>query len=161
MNLNKAFILGNVTRDPEKRNLPSGQMVASFGIATNRYFTKDNEKKSEAEFHNITTFGRLAEIASQYLKKGSLVLIEGRIRTNNWEDKAGVKHYRTEIIAQSLQLGPRSGTTTGAGTTPQEPSAPMPAKPSVKIKEDEIPVINIDENPKSNDDEIDVKDIPF
>ncbi len=167
MNLNKAFILGNVTRDPEKRNLPSGQMVASFGIATNRYFTKDNEKKSEAEFHNITTFGRLAEIASQYLKKGSLVLIEGRIRTSNWQDKEGVKHYRTEIIAQSLQLGPRTG---AGGTssyqapaeTDSEPShLSAPAKPTAKIKEEEIPVIDIDDSKMDNDDEIDVKDIPF
>jgi len=76
MNLNKVFVLGNVTRDPEQKNLPSGLPVASFGLATNRFYTQNGEKKQETEFHNIVTFGRLAEIASQYLKKGSLVLIE-------------------------------------------------------------------------------------
>jgi len=108
MNLNKVFILGNLTRDPEKRNLPSGQLVVSFGVATNRFYTnQNNEKQQETEFHNVTAFGRLAEIASQYLQKGSLVFIEGRLKTRSWEDQSGTKHFRTEIIADNLQLGPR------------------------------------------------------
>ena len=82
MNLNKAFILGNVTRDPEVRALPSGQSVTNFGIATNRFYTDaSGQKKQEAEFHNIVCFGKLADISSRYLNKGSLVLIEGRIKT--------------------------------------------------------------------------------
>src|ERR1035437_10839182 len=108
MNLNKAFVLGNVTRDPEVRSLPSGQQVTSFSIATNRFYTSGaGEKKQEAEFHNIVCFGKLADISARYLNKGGLVLIEGRIKTRNWMNAAGVKQYKTEIIADSLQLGPR------------------------------------------------------
>src|SRR3989344_9051647 len=108
MNLNKAFVLGNVTRDPEVRSMPSGQQVASFGIATNRFYTDNaGQKKQDAEFHNIVAFGKLADVASRYLNKGALVLIEGRIKTRNWQNSQGVKQYRTEIIADALQLGPK------------------------------------------------------
>ncbi|MBZ9572828.1 single-stranded DNA-binding protein [Patescibacteria group bacterium] len=168
MNLNKAFVLGNLTRDPEQRNLPSGQPVASFGVATNRFFTnKNQEKKQETEFHNVVTFGRLAEIASQYLNKGSLVLIEGRLRTRNWQDSSGVKHYRTEIIAERMQLGPK------AASRP-----PSKAPETSKIPAEDIPIIeensdspvkeekpkdqkNPKGNPSQDEKEIDVKDIPF
>ena len=96
MNLNKAFVLGNLTRDPELRQTASGQAVCSFGIATNRYYTNSvGQKQEQAEFHNIVTWGRQAEIASQYLKKGSLVLIEGRLQTRSWQDQQGTKKYRT------------------------------------------------------------------
>jgi len=133
MNLNKVFILGNLTRDPEVRSMPSGQSVASFGVATNRFFkNQQGEKQQEVEFHNVTAFGKLAEIASQYLKKGSLVLIEGRLRTRNWQDNNGVKHFRTEIIAEALQLGPKNTSQGGA------------------------PVIE-----ENNEEEIKVEDIPF
>ncbi|MDI6883474.1 MAG: single-stranded DNA-binding protein, partial [Patescibacteria group bacterium] len=108
MNLNKVFILGRLTQNPEKRSLPSGQAVVSFGVATNRFFTnKEGEKQQEVEFHNVTLFGKLAETASQYLNKGSLVLIEGRLRTRNWQDSSGKKHYRTEIIGERIQFGPK------------------------------------------------------
>ena len=108
MNLNKAIIAGNLTRDPELRSLPSGQPVASFGIATNRFFTDaKGEKQKQTEFHNIVVFGRLAEIAKQYLTKGSLVLIEGRIQNRSWQTPTGEKRYRTEIVAERMQLGPR------------------------------------------------------
>ena len=94
MNLNKAFLIGRLTRDPETKVLPSGQPVANFGFATGRFFTdKSGEKKQETEFHNIVLFGRLAEIASQYLRKGSLAFLEGRIRTRNWQDSSGNKRY--------------------------------------------------------------------
>jgi len=164
MNLNKVFVLGNVTRDPEQKNLPSGLPVASFGLATNRFYTQNGEKKQETEFHNIVTFGRLAEIASQYLKKGSLVLIEGRLRTRNWQDSSGNKHYRTEITAERMQLGPRAG---GLQSSP----GPEPTEEKTKVPEEEIPVIEEEQSPKQNpednqadnkdDKEIDVKDIPF
>ena len=166
MNLNKVFVLGNVTRDPEQRNLPSGQPVASFGLATNRFYTQNGEKKQETEFHNIVTFGRLAEIASQYLKKGSLVLIEGHLRTRNWQDSSGNKHYRTEITAERMQLGPRAG----AFQAPEQEAT----KEKAKIPEEEIPVIEEDSgspakdeksekgNPSGNDEEeVDVSQIPF
>ncbi len=167
MNLNKAFVLGNVTRDPEVRALPSGQQVTSFGIATNRFYTDSTgQKKQEAEFHNIVCFGKLADISSKYLTKGSLVLIEGRIKTRNWQNSAGVKQYKTEIIADSLQLGPRPGGT--GGTSGQYNKSFSPQESSVPKNED-IPIIEENytppnnEEPKINSDEgeIDVKDIPF
>ncbi len=110
MNLNKAFIIGNMTRDPELRNLPSGTPVVSFGVATNRVWkNKSGEKQEEAQFHNIVVFGRQAEIAKQYLAKGSLVMIEGRIQNRNWDAQDGTKRSRTEIVAERIQFGPRSG----------------------------------------------------
>jgi len=148
MNLNKAFVLGNLTKDPERRSLPSGDPVTSFSVATNRFYTSNGEKKEEAEFHNIVMFGKLAETAAQYLTKGSMVLIEGRIQTRTWQGQDQQRHYKTEIVAERMQLGPRRGTST-----------PAPS-PQVKPKEEEIPVIQEDE-PTPKSDEIDVKDIPF
>jgi len=157
MDYNRAIVLGRLTRDPENKVLPSGNQVTSFSIATDRYYTnKDGEKKQETEFHNITTFGRLAEIAAQYLNKGSLVLIEGRLRTRSWEDESGSKRYRTEIIASSLQLGPKSsgdggGKQKAAQTKTKGKKKPKQAK--AKQKEEDIPVID--------EEEIDIDDIPF
>ena len=112
MYLNKAFIFGNLTRDPELRAMPSGMNVASFSVATNRVFKdRDGKKQEQTDFHNIVVFGRQADIVSQYLKKGGSVFIEGRIQTRSW-DKDGQKQYRTEIVADSIQFGPRAG---GAG----------------------------------------------
>ncbi len=107
MNLNKVLLIGNLTRDPEMRSLPSGQPVVSFGLATNRVWSKNGQKQTQAEFHNIVAFGRLAEIASQYLSKGKMAYIEGRLQTRSWQDKEGNKKNRTEVIAERLQLGPR------------------------------------------------------
>lgn len=135
MNLNKAFILGNLTRDPELRSLPSGQPVASFGVATNRFFTdKNGIQQKQAEFHNIVLFGKLAEIARQYLTKGSLVLIEGRIQNRSWQTQTGEKRYRTEIVAERIQLGPRRT------TAPREEEKAQ-AEPPIE----EIQTINYDE----------------
>jgi len=177
MNLNKIFILGNVTREPEARALPSGQQVTNFGVATNRFYTASSgEKKQEAEFHNVVCFGKLADISSRYLNKGSLVLIEGRIKTRNWTNPAGVKQYRTEIIAESLQLGPKSaGASSGSGSNYGK-SSQMSQEPEQAPKQDEIPVIEENYTPPAVEDadepkpvsfegdaadEIDVKDIPF
>jgi single-strand DNA-binding protein len=143
MNLNKIFLIGRLTRDPEMKMLPSGQGVTNFGLATSRHFTdKSGQKQQETQFHNIVLFGRLAEISSQYLKKGSLVFLEGRIRTRSWEDSSGNKRYRTEIIVQTLQLPPKS---MGKVASPQ---------PEKEAKEEEIPIIE-------EEGEIDVKNIPF
>ncbi|MBI5732102.1 MAG: single-stranded DNA-binding protein [Candidatus Magasanikbacteria bacterium] len=114
MNFNRAVILGRVTKDPELRTTPSGQNVTSFGVATNRYWTnRDGQKQEQVEFHNVVAWGKLAEICAKYLTKGGLVLIEGRLQTRNWQDQQGNKHYRTEIIAENMQLGPK---TIGGGT---------------------------------------------
>lgn len=143
MNLNKAILIGRITQDPKIRTLPSGQPVVNFGLATNRYFIdKAGERKQEIEFHNIVMFGKLADIASKYLKKGSLTMIEGRIRTRTWQDTAGNQRSRTEIIAERMQMGPRA-----AGR-----EVPTEVAPSKEVKPEEIPII---------EEEVDVKDIPF
>ena len=112
MYLNKVFIAGNLTRDPELKALPSGANVSSFGVATNRTWRDQNgEKKEATEFHNIVVFGRQADTCAQYLKKGQQVLVEGRLQTRSW-DKDGQKQYRTEIVADRVQFGAKSG---GAG----------------------------------------------
>lgn len=178
MNLNKAFILGNVTRDPEVRAMPSGQQVVNFGIATNRFYTdKDGQKKQDAEFHNIVAFGKLADIASKYVTKGSLIFIEGRIKTRNWNNAAGVKQYKTEIIAESLQLGPRPGGNTGGQyNKPYTSGASEPIENTPKaesfgaVQDKDIPIIEENYTPPAvnnneplpeNSGEIDIKDIPF
>ncbi|MCK4473770.1 single-stranded DNA-binding protein [Candidatus Parcubacteria bacterium] len=148
MNLNKAFVLGNLTRDPEAKTLPSGSLVANFGVATNRvFYDKDRQKQEQTEFHNIVAFGKTAEIAQQYLKKGSMVLIEGRIQTRTWQDSSGNKHWRTEIITERLQLGPRT-----IGNAPA-PEIPLQEKEAPEAPKEEIPIIE--------EKEIDVKDIPL
>lgn len=150
MNLNKAFIVGNCVDAPEVRSTQSGQQVATLRVATNRVWTgADKQRQQATEFHSVVLWGRLAEIASQYLQKGSLVLIEGRIQTRSWDGNDGTKKYRTEIVAESMQLGPRG---TGGGT--QERSQQAPRKDENESPTDDIPVIEENED-------IDVKDIPF
>lgn len=136
MYLNKAIIIGNLTRDPEVRAIPSGMQVCSFGVATNRVWKdKDGNKKEQADFHNIVVFGRQAETAGQYLKKGQSVLVEGRIQTRSWDDKDGVKKYRTEIVADRVQFGPKAGAGGGsyqksdAASAPSSESRPVADKP--------------------------------
>jgi single-strand DNA-binding protein len=115
MYLNKAILYGNLTRDPELRSLPSGIQVASFSIATNRvYKDKNGVKQEQADFHNIVVFGKQAELVSQYLKKGSSLLVEVRMQTRSWDDKDGQKKYRTEVVADRIQFGPRGGGNSGS-----------------------------------------------
>lgn len=157
MNLNKVFILGNLTRDPELRQTPSGQNVATFGVATNRMWTNQSGvKQNQTEFHNVVLWGRLAEIAHQYLAKGRLVLIEGRLNTRTWQDQSGQKRNRTEIIAENMQLGPRFAS---APNTPQMPpqNAPEPEiLPEVQLED-----TNETPNPSADGEEIKVENIPF
>lgn len=108
MYLNKAIIIGNLTRDPELKALPSGGQVTSFSVATNRVWKDKNGAKQESvDYHNIVVFGRQAETVAQYLKKGSSALIEGRMQTRSWDAADGTKKYRTEVIADRIQFGPR------------------------------------------------------
>jgi len=154
MNLNKVFLIGNLTRDPELKTTPGGQPVCNIGMATNRIWTdkQSGQKQQKVEFHTVILWRRLAEIANQYLQKGSLVFIEGRLQTRSWEDKNGVKRWTTEIVAENMQLGPR----TAQKLTPREPikGREEPAEESEEPVE-EIPVI--EEEPE----EINIKDIPF
>ncbi|MDD5032731.1 MAG: single-stranded DNA-binding protein [Candidatus Pacebacteria bacterium] len=128
MNLNKVFIIGNMTRDPELRTLPSGSAVASFGVATNRvWINKTGEKQQEVQFHNIVAFGKQAEIVAQYLKKGAMILVEGRLNTRNWEAQDGTKKTRTEIVMEKMQMGPRRDAEF-SGNRSQENTSKNPGK---------------------------------
>lgn len=148
MNLNKVFLIGNLTRNPELRNLPSGAAVASFGIATNRVWkNQQGEKQEEVQFHNIVVFGRQAEIVNQYLAKGSLILVEGRIQTRSWDGKDGIKQYRTEIVAERIQFGPKSGQ--GGRFNAKS------AEEETAVSKEELPEIDI------NEEEIKSEDLPF
>ena len=148
MNLNKVFIIGNLTRDPEMRALPSGISVTSFGVATNRVWKdKSGQKKEDVQFHNIVVFGKQAEIVKQYLTKGSSVLVEGRLQTRNWNAKDGTKHSKTEIIAERVQFGPRKG-----GGAPSAPTA-------IKEKENKPEALETIEYPEGE--EVNPEDIPF
>ena len=111
MYLNKAIVIGNLTRDPELRSLPSGIKVCTFSLATNRVWKDKNGARQEStDYHNVVVFGRQAETVAQYMKKGSSILVEGRMQTRSWEDKtSGEKKYRTEIVADRTQFGPKSG----------------------------------------------------
>ncbi|OGZ61645.1 MAG: hypothetical protein A3H51_00110 [Candidatus Spechtbacteria bacterium RIFCSPLOWO2_02_FULL_38_8] len=176
MNFNKAIIVGNVTQDPEVRTTPSGDKVANFSVASNRIWTDKNtgEKQQKAEFHNVVVWRRLAEIAEQYLNKGSLVLIEGRIETRSWEGQDGNTRYKTEIVAETMQLGPKRDGSTGSPqvgstlreTSGQAGSGQTNSRRAEKLSssdapdDENLPTIDAD-TPQSDDDEIDVKDIPF
>lgn len=152
MYINKALIYGNLTRDPELRSLPSGIQVTSFSVATNRvYKDKDGNKKEQADFHNIVVFGRQAETAAQYLKKGAGVFVEGRMQTRSWDDKDGTKKYRTEIVADRVQFGPRSA---GGGSYSGNSAIGV----GVKSKGNDQPSEDAIEYPKE---EINPDDIPF
>ncbi len=141
MYINKVIIYGNLTRDPELKALPSGSHVATFSVATNRVYKDAQGARQEAtDYHNIVVFGRQAETASQYLKKGAGVFIEGRLQTRSW-DKDGQKQYRTEIVADRVQFGPKGGTgAKSAAIAGDEASEPTPRGPKNEIAypEDEI-----------------------
>ncbi len=166
MDLNKVILVGRVTADPQVRSTPGGQSVTTIGVATNRTWTdKAGQKQEQTEFHNVVLWGRTAEIAGQYLTKGAMVLIEGRLQTRSWTDKQGQQRKTTEVMAERMQLGPRAANASGgesggrsfAGGTSASASSPAQnggdkdAVPSL----DEIPVINLEE------DEIKPEDIPF
>jgi len=142
MYLNKAFVIGNLTRDPELRSLPSGVQVTTFGVATNRVWKdKEGARQDSTEFHNIVVFGRQAETSAQYLKKGSMVLIEGRLQTRSWESD-GVKKYRTEIVADRVQFGARGAAPTGtkeSESKEEKESENTASYPEEEINPDDIP----------------------
>ncbi len=141
MSLNKVLIIGNMTRDPETRSTPSGQTVANFGIATNRRWkdSTSGEFKEQAEFHNIVAWGKLAETCGQYLKKGGRVYIEGRLQTRSWEDQAGAKKSRTEIVAEQMIMLDRPGTQRAAAPAADTTTQPAPAPEEEEINVEDIP----------------------
>lgn len=114
MDLNKAMIIGRLTRDPELKNTPNGKAVATIGLATNRIWIDANsQKQKQTEFHNVVMWGKLAEIASQYLRKGGKIYVEGRLQTREWTGQDGVKRYRTEIVGENMIM--LDSKTDGAG----------------------------------------------
>ncbi len=150
MNINKAILYGNITRDPELKSLPSGVKVVNFSIATNRTWkNKDGVKQDNTTFHNIVAFAKPAELIHQYLKKGSGIYIEGRIDNRSWDDKDGQKKYRTEIIVENFQFGANSG----GGSSPRPAS-----EPSESSSKSKMPEMDTIEYPSE---EINPEDIPF
>ena len=143
MYLNKVYVLGNLTRDPEMKALPTGNKVTQFSIATNRVWKDQAGAKQEAvEYHNIVVFGRQAETSAQYLKKGQQVLIEGRIQTRSWDGTDGKKNYRTEILAESVQFGSKTGgdgsySASTGGTSANAPSS-MPDMATISYGDEEV-----------------------
>lgn len=147
--LNRAQIIGNLTRDPELRTTTSGQSVVNFGVATNRAYTdKAGQKVDTAEFHNVVAWGKLADICSQYLGKGRKVFVEGRLQTREWEGQDGSKKRTTEIVADNMIMLDRSGAPAGgaAGSTPFDGATTVPTQAAPAA----APV-----------DEIQIEDIPF
>ncbi len=148
MYINKAFIYGNLTRDPELKSLPSGMQVCEIGVATNRVWKDKNGAKQEStDYHNVVVFGRQAETVKQYLSKGNGVFVEGRIQTRSWDAQDGTKRYRTEIVADRIQFGPKGG----ASGQYNKPESQAPASES----KDNAPAIEYPEE------EINAEDIPF
>ncbi len=148
MYLNKAMLYGNLTKDPELKALPSGIKVASFSIATNRsYKDKNGVKQETAEYHNIVAFGKPAELIAQYMKRGNPIFIDGRIQTRSWDDKDGQKKYRTEIIVENFQFGPKA-----MGTTSQRSESSGQTGDSHQDIGSEIAY---------PEEEINIEDIPF
>ena len=152
MYLNKAILIGNLTRDPELRSLPSGIKVCTFSIATNRVWKDKNGARQEsADYHNIVVFGRQAETVAQYMKKGSSILVEGRMQTRSWDDKtSGEKKYRTEVVADRTQFGPRAGSTSGNAQTSSAGSKAPASEGGGEVDAIEYP-----------EEDINPEDIPF
>jgi single-strand DNA-binding protein len=148
MYINKAIIYGNLTRDPELKALPSGSKVCNFSIATNRTWKDQSGKKQEStDYHNIVFFGKQAEIIAQYMHKGNGMMVEGRITTRSWEGQDGKKNYRTEIVGENFQFGPKGGS--GASST---------ASPSSGSDAADMPEVDTIEYPT---DDLNPNDIPF
>ncbi len=171
MYLNKALIIGNLTRDPELRALPSGIQVASLSVATNRVWKDNNGAKQEStDYHNVVVFGRQAETAAQYLKKGSSVLVEGRMQTRSWDGQDGKKQYRTEVVADRVQFGNRPGDGASAGGSKgagyaggaaaggYAGSSSAGSKPAAKHEQDPVDSMPSVDYPEE---EINPEDIPF
>lgn len=128
MSLNKVLLIGNVGKDPDIRHLESGSSVATFSLATTEKFKDRNgELKENTEWHNIVAWRQLADLASNYIKKGTQIFVEGRIQTRSWDDQSGNKRYTTEILASSIQLlGRRSDNPAGGDYQPASAAAPAP-----------------------------------
>jgi single-strand DNA-binding protein len=146
MDLNKAMIIGRLTRDPENRNTPQGTPVTSFSVATNfRWKDQSGNQQDKTEYHDVVAWRKLAEICAQYLRKGSKVYIEGRLQTRSWDDQQGNKKYRTEIIADNMIMLDSKGSGGGAnnGPFPSGGNTATPPPPPAPPADDEIRIEDI------------------
>lgn len=149
MNLNKVFVLGRATADPVVKSTAGGTQVVNFSVATNRVWNdKTGNRKEETEFHNVVVWGKQAEIVGRFVKKGALVLVEGRLQTRTWDDKSGQKRKTTEIVCEKIQLGPKS-----AGGT----KSSAPSHQEEMLEEKGVPTIEIGEESE----EVNEEDLPF
>jgi single-strand DNA-binding protein len=157
MNVNKVILVGRLTRDPEIRTTPTGQSVATIGMATNNFWTdKSGQKQEKTEFHTVILWGRQAEIAGQYLTKGQELFVEGRLQTREYTAKDGSQRRVTEVVGENMQLGSRAGGSTGGSAPRSQSSAPAAAKNTEPVPDEEIPTINLDDEK-----EIKIEDVPF
>lgn len=156
MNVNKVVLVGRLTRDPEIRNTASGQSVATLALATNRFWKdKNGQRQEKTSFHNVVLWGRLAEIAGQYLTKGQEAYIEGRLESRKYVAKDGTNRYVTEVVAENMQLG--SKPQGGGSYSPGSPAAAPAASSAHTEAAEEIPTINLDDE----QDEVKIEDVPF
>lgn len=167
MDLNRAQLIGNVTRDPEMRSTAAGQNVCNFGIATNQVWTDaQGAKQQRTEFHNIVAWGKLAEICGQYLNKGKKIFLEGRLQTREWEAQDGAKRRTTEIVADNMIMLDRGGAPSpGAASAVRAPAGPneppTPTEPMEPTLTPISPAANALDKGVGGDQEIRVEDIPF
>lgn len=157
MNVNKVILVGRLTRDPEIRSTPSGQSVATIGMATNNYWTdKSGQRQEKTEYHTVVLWGKLAEVAGQYLTKGQECYVEGRLQTRTYTGKDGVERKAVEIVGETMQLGSRAAGQGSSSSTGRPPVQSAPAKAAPAVKDEEIPTINLDDEK-----EIKIEDVPF
>lgn len=160
MNVNKVILVGRLTRDPEIRTTPTGQSVATIGMATNNFWTdKSGQKQEKTEFHTVILWGRQAEIAGQYLTKGQELFVEGRLQTREYTAKDGSQRRTTEVVGENMQLGSRAGGSAAGGNSTQRPQSNTGAaerRADPTPAEEEIPTINLDDEK-----EIKIEDVPF
>ncbi|MDP2837663.1 MAG: single-stranded DNA-binding protein [Candidatus Moranbacteria bacterium] len=161
MNVNKVVLVGRLTRDPDMRTTTSGQSVVTLSMATNNFWTdKSGTRQERTEFHTIVLWGRLSEIAGQYLTKGQECYIEGRLQTREYTAKDGTQRKVTEIVGENMQLGSRAQGSSGQGAprnTAPAAASTAPKKGSPAPAEEEIPTINLDDERE----EIKIEDVPF
>lgn len=162
MSLNKVQLIGNLTRDPEVKQIPGGQTVATFGVATNLTWTdQSGNKQTKTEFHNIVAWRKLAEICGQYLRKGSKVYVEGRLQTRDWEAEDGTKRYRTEIVADNMIMLDRKG----EGVAPLASTDREPAGLGADSSKEDLPVDGREPSKVAAsggaEEEVSVDDLPF
>ncbi len=164
MNVNKAIIIGRLTRDPEVRTTPSGQTVTNFSVATsNKWKGQDGQMNEKTEFHNVVAWAKRGEVIGQYFTKGQEIYVEGRLETRSWDDKeTNKKMYRTEIVLENFEFGAKAGAGGGSAQGNQNnfqknQNANQPAPQNNAVAEEEIPTINLDEE----QDEVKIENVPF